>query len=151
MIMKPMKIMPTTYLLLAMLAMIAIHFLLPVLLIIPPLWNWLGLLPLALGAAINLVADGAFHKANTTVRPFEESSVLVTDGVFKISRNPMYLGFLLTLFGIAVLLRSLTPYAVILVFAIWIQRKFIAEEERMLAEKFGAEWQVYRRRTRRWI
>jgi protein-S-isoprenylcysteine O-methyltransferase Ste14 len=146
-----MKIMPTTYLLLAMLVMIAIHFLFPGLLIIPPLWNLLGLIPLVLGVVINLVADGAFHKANTTVRPFEKSSVLVTDGVFGISRNPMYLGFVLTLIGIAVLLRSLTPYVVILIFAIWIQKKYITVEERMLAEKFGAEWQAYRQRTRRWL
>ena len=149
--MKPMKIMPTTYLLLAMLVMIATHFLFPGLLIIPPLWNLLGLIPLVMGVVINLVADGAFHKANTTVKPFEESSVLVTDGIFRISRNPMYLGFVLTLIGIAILLRSLTPYVVILAFAIWIQSRFITVEERMLAKKFGTEWQMYKRSTRRWL
>jgi protein-S-isoprenylcysteine O-methyltransferase Ste14 len=149
--MKPKKIMPTTYLLIAMIAMIAIHYLFPGLLIIPPFWNLLGLIPLVLGVVINIEADGAFHKVNTTVRPFEESSVLVTDGVFRISRNPMYLGFVLTLIGIAVLLRSLTPYVIILAFAIWIQSRFITIEEHMLAEKFGARWLEYKRKTRRWL
>ena len=143
--------MPTTYLLIAMIVMIAIHFLFPAALIIPPLWNLLGLIPLIAGVAINLMADQAFHKASTTVKPFEESSVLVTDGVFRMSRNPMYLGFILVLIGLAVLLRSLSPYAVILLFAIWIQQTFIVVEERMLAARFSAQWQRYRQNTRRWL
>ena len=149
--MKTTRIMPTTYLLIAILAMIALHFLVPAAIIIPPLWNLLGLIPLIAGVMINLVADGAFHKAQTTVKPFEASSALVTDGVFRMSRNPMYLGFALILIGIAVLLRSLSPYVIILVFVIWIQRMFIMVEERMLAEKFGMEWQAYKQSARRWL
>ena len=145
------KIMPITYLLIAMLAMLTIHFLFPVLLIIPLFYNLLGIIPMLLGVALNLVADGAFHKFNTTVKPFQESSSLVTNGVYRISRNPMYLGFVLILIGIAVLLRSLTPFLIILAFGIWVQRKFITVEERMLAEKFGTEWLAYRQRTRRWL
>ena len=145
------KIMPTTYLLIAMLEMFTIHFLFPGLLIIPLFYNLLGIIPMLLGVALNLVADGAFHKFNTTVKPFQESSSLVTNGVYRISRNPMYLGFVLILIGIAVLLRSLTPFLIILAFGIWVQRKFITVEERMLAEKFGAEWLAFRKRTRRWL
>lgn len=145
------KIMPTTYLLIAMMAMIALHLLFPATTIIPPLWNLLGVIPLILGLIINLEADGAFHKANTTVKPFVESSVLVTKGVFRISRNPMYLGFVFILIGIAVLLGSMTPWVIILAFAILLDRMFITVEERMLAEKFGAEWTEYKRRTRRWL
>lgn len=149
--MKSRRMMPTTYLLIAILAMIALHFLFPAAIITPPLWNLLGIIPLTMGVMLNLMADGAFHKAHTTVKPFEESSVLVTDGVFRMSRNPMYLGFGLILIGIAILLRSLSPYAIVLVFVIWIQRTFITAEERMLAEKFGTEWEAYKRSTRRWL
>ena len=149
--MKPKGIMPTTYLLIALLGVVAIHFLFPIVLIIPPLWNLLGIVPLVLGIALNLMADGTFHKANTTVKPFEESAILVTDGVFRISRNPMYLGFVIVLIGTAVLLRSLSPYAVILAFVILIQVKFITVEEQMLAKKFGAGWQEYQLNTRRWL
>jgi protein-S-isoprenylcysteine O-methyltransferase Ste14 len=143
--------MPTTYLLISIVAMIAVHLLFPAMRLIPPLWNLLGIIPLALGAILNLVADKAFQRANTTVKPFEESSVLITSGVFRISRNPMYLGFVLILIGIAVLGGSLTPYVVVLAFTVLMDKKFVAVEEQMLAEKFGVEWEAYKRNTRRWL
>ena len=149
--MKTKQVMPITYLLIAMLAMVGVHFLLPLAMIVPVPWNLLGIIPIALGIAINLIADKAFHNAKTTVKPFEESTELVTDGIFRISRNPMYLGFVLILVGIVVLLRSLSPYVVILAFVILIQVMFITIEERMLAEKFGARWQQYEQNTRRWL
>ena len=149
--MKAKKIMPPTYLLISIVAMIALHFLFPAMRIIPPLWNLLGIIPLALGVILNLVADKAFHRANTTVKPFKESSVLITSAAFRISRNPMYLGFVLILVGIAVLVGSLTPYVVVLAFVIFIDRMFVTGEEQMLAEKFGVEWEEYKRNTRRWL
>jgi protein-S-isoprenylcysteine O-methyltransferase Ste14 len=149
--MKAKKIMPPTYLLISIVAMIALHFLFPAIRIIPALWNLLGFIPLALGVILNLVADKAFQRANTTVKPFEESSVLITSGAFRISRNPMYLGFLLILIGIAVLVGSVTPYVVVLAFAILIDRMFVTVEDQMLAEKFGVEWEEYKRNTRRWL
>jgi protein-S-isoprenylcysteine O-methyltransferase Ste14 len=149
--MQAQKTMPTTYLLISIAVMAALYFLFPAMRIIPPLWNLFGLVPLALGVIINLAADKAFHQANTTVKPFEESAALITHGVFRASRNPMYLGFVLMLIGIAVLMRSLTPYVVVLAFAILIDRMYITVEERMLAEKFGVEWEKYRQSTRRWL
>ena len=145
------KIMPTTYLLISIVAMIVLHFLFPMKRIIPALWNLLGVIPLALGVILNLVADKAFQRANTTVKPFEESSVLITNGAFRISRNPMYLGFLLILIGIAVLMGSLTPYVVVLAFTILIDRMFATVEDQMLAEKFGEEFEGYKKNTRRWL
>ncbi|HEY72322.1 MAG: hypothetical protein DRJ03_15615 [Chloroflexi bacterium] len=149
--MKCKNVMPTTYLLIAIVVMVALHFSFPVARIIPPLWNLLGIIPLALGVIINLIADQAFHKANTTVKPFKESTTLVTEGVFRISRNPMYLGFVLILIGIGVLMESLTPYVIVLAFAILMDRMYIRVEERMIAEEFGAEWEEYKRSTRRWL
>ena len=145
------NVMPPTFLLIAIIVMIAIHFLFPVVMIIPLLWNLSGIVPLALGVIINLIADQAFHKANTTVKPFKASTALITEGVFRVSRNPMYLGFVLILIGIAVLLRSLTPYVIVFAFVILVDRLYIRSEENMLAEKFGIEWIEYKRRTRRWL
>ena len=149
--MKLNKTMPPTWLLIAIIIMLTLHFLFPVSLMIPRLWNLLGLISMFLGVTINLIADKAFHLAHTTDKPFEESSVLVTDGVFQISRNPMYLGFVMVLIGIAVLLRSLSPYLIIFAFVFLIYRIYISVEERMLAEKFGAAWEQYKSRTRRWL
>jgi protein-S-isoprenylcysteine O-methyltransferase Ste14 len=97
------------------------------------------------------MADNALRKAKTTVKPFEESSALVTSGVYRISRHPMYFGFVLILMGLAVMLGSLMPFLVIPVFAILIDTVFIRVEERMLEDKFGRAWLDYQRRVRRWI
>jgi protein-S-isoprenylcysteine O-methyltransferase Ste14 len=149
--MKPARLMPTSWLLIALVTMVALRFLLPLTKIVPGPWNLLGIIPLALGVAMNLVADGAFRKAKTTVKPFQESSALVTDGVFRITRNPMYVGFVLILTGAATLLGRLTPCAVIPAFVVLIDRTYIRSEERMLAQKFGAAWRDYSGKTRRWL
>ncbi len=144
--------MPPTYLLISIVAILALRFLLPTIGgIIPFPWDLLGLIPLVAGVVLNLVADRAFQRAHTTVKPFEESSALIAGGAYRLCRNPMYLGFVLILIGIAVLVGSLMAYLVVLAFAVLMDRKFIAVEERMLAEKFGAEWDEYKRSTRRWL
>jgi protein-S-isoprenylcysteine O-methyltransferase Ste14 len=145
------KLSPTHYLLLAILIMVALHFLFPGAIIVPLPWDLLGLAPLAGGIAINLMADSAFHKAGTTVKPFQESTALITDGVFRLSRNPMYLGFVLVLIGIAVLLGSLTLWIIVPLFAVLMDRVFISVEERMLQVKFGQAWSEYKAQVRRWI
>jgi protein-S-isoprenylcysteine O-methyltransferase Ste14 len=149
--MKSTKIMPPIWMLIAILSMLVLNLLFPIVQIIPPLWNLIGLMFLASGLILNLIGDNVFKQARTTIKPFHESSSLVTEGVFQISRNPMYLGMILILSGIALLLRSLTPFLVIIPFAILIERNFIKVEERMLAEKFGSKWQAYKAKTRRWL
>lgn len=145
------KLLPPTYLLIAILVMIALHWLVPLSQIVPGLWRLTGLMPLAAGISLNIAADRAFQWAGTTVKPFEASTTLITTGVFRISRHPMYLGFVLILLGIAVLLGSLTPWLVIPIFVILIDRVFIQTEERMLAEQFGQSWSTYTTGTRRWL
>ena len=145
------KIMPTSWLLISITIMIVFHLLAPAMPIIPSLWRLIGIIPLAIGVVVNLMADKEFHLAKTTVKPFEESSTLITSAAFSVSRNPMYLGFVLILLGIAILLGSLSPYMVIPIFVVFIDRVFISEEEQMLADKFGTEWDLYKQKTRRWI
>jgi protein-S-isoprenylcysteine O-methyltransferase Ste14 len=128
-----------------------LHFLFPVVKIIPFPWNLLAAIPFALGLALNLLADRAFKKHGTTVKPFEESAVLLTTGVFRISRNPMYLGFVLILVGIATLMGSLTPWAIIPILFILMDVLFITAEEKMLEHTFGDRWLEYKKSVRRWI
>ena len=142
---------PPTYMLAALVVIAILHFLFPVAVIIPNFWNLTGIIPLILGVILNLQADRAFHNVDTTVQPFEKSNVLITDGVFRITRNPMYLGFMFVLLGEAVLFRTLSPYIVVLAFTIFIDQYFIREEERMMAEDFGADWETYKAQTRRWL
>jgi protein-S-isoprenylcysteine O-methyltransferase Ste14 len=119
------KLMPTTYLFVAILLAVTVHSLIPILTIIPGLWKLLGLIPLLFGLWINLSADRAFKQASTTVKPFEESTALIQDGVFRFSRNPMYVGFVAILLGISLLLGSISPYIVVLVFVVMIELIFI--------------------------
>ena len=149
--MRTRQILPTTYLLIALVLILVLHFTFPAIKLIPLPWNLLGLILLITGIALNLIADGAFHRAGTTVKPFQESCALLTDGVYRLSRNPMYLGFVLTLIGVAILLGSLTPWIIVPIFIVLMEVVFIQIEERMLAVKFGPDWQAYKKKVRRWI
>jgi len=149
--MKTKPILPPTYLLIAMILMAILHFTFPGAIVIPQPWNLAGVIPIALGITINLIADKRFHEANTTVKPFEESSKLVADGVFRISRNPMYLGFVFILTGIAILLGSLSPFVILILFWIAMEKVFIETEEKMLAVRFGSQWTEYKTSVGRWL
>jgi protein-S-isoprenylcysteine O-methyltransferase Ste14 len=143
--------MPTTYLLIAIILCVGLHLLLPIQSILPPPWNLFGLIPIIFGIWINLSADRAFKKADTTVKPFEETSSLITEGVFQWTRNPMYLGFVAILLGISICLRSLSPYAVVVLFVVLLDQLFIRIEEQMLEKEHGKAWKQYRSKVRKWI
>lgn len=150
-IMPGRNVLPPTYLFLSIAVMVAMRFLFPLAKAIAYPLNLLGSIPLGIGISFNLIADRAFKKYRTTVKPFEESTVLITSGVFRVSRHPMYLGMVLILIGIAVLMRSLPPFAVIPIFALLMERVFIRVEEKMLEDKFGQPWLEYKGKVRRWI
>jgi protein-S-isoprenylcysteine O-methyltransferase Ste14 len=144
-------LLPPSYFLGALVASIGLGVFLPVAAVLSWPWTTTGTVPIAVGITLNLAADHAFKLHATTVRPFEVSTSLVTDGMFRLSRNPMYLGMVLILLGIAVVLGALTPFAVVAAFALLMHYRFVRIEERMLADRFGAEWQCYSARVRRWV
>ena len=145
------KIIPPVWLLLTLMAMVALHFALPVVRLIPAPYRDAGWLAVIAGVAVSAIAASAFRRAGTPVVPFERSTALVTDGLFRYTRNPMYLGLVLVLLGVAVALGTLGAFLPIPVF-VWIIRKwFIEGEERFLTEIFGEEYRAYQRRVRRWL
>ena len=149
--MKTKPIFPPTYFFVSIATMALFHFLMPVFIVARYPWNLLGIIPLVTGVFLNLKADAAFKKVQTTVKPFERSKALVTTGVFRTSRHPMYLGMVLILLGIAILMGSLAPFFVIAIFGTLIELVFVRTEERMLDEKFGAAWVAYKKKVRKWI
>ena len=142
---------PPVLLLAALLIQAAVHVLVPSAQVIPRSWNLLGVLIVIGSFAVVVVADQQFKRAGTTVKPFEDSRALVTNGVFAISRNPMYLGMVVILFGVAIGLGSLVSLAVPLAFAWMLSVRFILPEERRLAQLFGEQYNEYHRRVRRWL
>jgi protein-S-isoprenylcysteine O-methyltransferase Ste14 len=149
--MKPSRMLPPTYLFNALGAMVLLHFFLPQYTAIPKPWNIIGIAPLLAGIFLNLAADRSIRKHGTTVKPFEVSSALITTGVFRFCRHPMYLGMVFILTGVALLLGSLSPFIIIPVFAILMDRIFISAEESMLQSRFGDEWARYKTTVRRWL
>jgi protein-S-isoprenylcysteine O-methyltransferase Ste14 len=145
------RVLTPTYFMSSILLVAIIHFIFPItkLLFFP--WNLLGLLLLALGGLLNLLPDRDFRRFNTTVKPFEYSSKLITSGVFRLSRNPMYLGMGLFLLGESMLFGSLGPFIIPIGFVVLMHFIFIIPEEKMLSEKFGEEYETYRKKVRRWI
>ena len=142
---------PPVFFLVALLLMIGLHLLLPIRTFIAAPYRYLGLVPLALGLAVVLHVDRTFRRAGTTIKPFERSSKLLVDGPYRISRNPIYLGLVVALAGVAVVCGSITPFMVVPAFAFLIDRRFIRAEEAQLEETFGQEYDAYKRRVRRWL
>lgn len=105
------------------------------------------------GLGFFLPAARAFRSAGTTINPIriENASGLVTDGIYRLSRNPMYVSITLVLLALALLLDSLWTLAGPVVFVAWMTRFQIIPEERVLAAKFGAAYADYRQRVRRWL
>lgn len=145
------RVIPPIYLVAALLAMAALHFFAPIARFIEPPYSYVGLIPLVAGIVMAATASNAFRRAGTPVIPFERSTALVTGGLFRITRNPMYLGMLLVLVGVALLFGSVSTLLPIPVFFWVIQRNFIIGEERFLEEIFGERYLRYKLRVRRWL
>lgn len=103
------------------------------------------------GLAVVLWSARLFAAKKTAIKPFEVSSALVIEGPFRFSRNPMYLGMITLLSGVAVLLGSLSAWLTPLAMFITLQKIFIPAEEAMMETAFGKEYREYKRRVRRWL
>lgn len=107
----------------------------------------------SIGVAFALLGALAFRSAGTTVDPRipAQSSNLVTSGVYRISRNPMYVGFLLMLVGWGVFLCNIASFLLLPFFVMYMSRFQITPEERYMREKFGHEYRQYESEVRRWV
>jgi len=105
------------------------------------------------GVAFDLLGLLAFRAFRTTVNPLkpERASAMVTSGVYRVSRNPMYVGMVLLLLAWAVYLSALLPFAGPPIFVLYITRFQIQSEERVLKGIFGEEYSAYAARVRRWL
>lgn len=119
-----------------------------------PIWRIAGAVVVFLIAgAFGLPALRAFRRARTTIDPvrIDRADALVTGGVYRISRNPMYVSLTLLLAAWAIWLGGVWVWAGPVAVVLWLSRFQIRPEERAMAERFGADYEQYRSAVRRWL
>lgn len=118
-----------------------------------PLFNALSILILGSGLLLIFLAVNSFKKSQTTINPLQPdlASSLVTDGVFKYSRNPMYLGMLFILIFISLRFNLIGGSLVALGFVIYITKYQIVPEEIAMVKLFNDKFIAYKSRVRRWL
>jgi protein-S-isoprenylcysteine O-methyltransferase Ste14 len=118
-----------------------------------PARNFFAVSFAAAGAVTIALGVASFRRAGTTFNPMkpESSFSLVHSGVYKLTRNPMYLGFLLVLVGWAIFLSNALAFLLLPVFIFYMNRFQIEPEERALTSRFGKEFVAYKSRVRRWL
>jgi protein-S-isoprenylcysteine O-methyltransferase Ste14 len=106
-----------------------------------------------LGAVCAVLGVASFRRARTTVNPMKPgtATALVTSGIYRVSRNPMYLGFLFLLLGELAWLANPVTWIIAPVYIFYLDRFQIRPEERALRERFGAAYSTYAAQVRRWI
>lgn len=134
-----------------LIGMAAVVYLVPGSQLLRPPFNWLGAIVVVIGLAVGASGSRLFLRRRTELNTFGHPRQMVTDGVFAISRNPMYLGFVLMLLGVAFVVDRLAPFLFVLLFAAAAQFWYVPFEERRMRETFGDEYAGYCRKTRRWI
>ena len=110
-----------------------------------------GILTAILGFIVMFWAWTLFRKNKTAIRPTQKPSVFVTEGPYEWSRNPMYLGIVLILWGIALHLGTLIMFFAPAAFFLTINNVFIPYEEKKLKRVFGDSYLEYQNRVRRWL
>jgi protein-S-isoprenylcysteine O-methyltransferase Ste14 len=103
------------------------------------------------GLVLDGAAAGHFRRLGTPPEPWKPTTVLATNGLYGLSRNPIYVGFAATYIGLAIAMDSWLVLALLVPCLIVVDRFVIRREERYLAAKFGADYDDYRARVRRWL
>lgn len=142
---------PPIYVVAALVAMSAAHAYMPIARIFVFPWNLVGIVPLLVGAALILLALLLFVRNSTTSNPDGVPATLVTSGPFRVTRNPMYVGILLMLLGIACLLGTVGPLFAVPALGVVFDIVFIRREEKRMETIFDDAYRRYKAKVRRWI
>ena len=142
---------PPVWLLLGIISIFAFNELYPMVRFTSLLFQVLGGVVIVVGLLLLVTANGLFVRAGTDVIPFRKVSTLVTTGIYRFTRNPMYLGMAAVLLGCALTVGVVPALLVPLAFAVIVEARFIRPEEQMLRELFPQEYPAYCQRVRRWL
>jgi len=111
----------------------------------------IGMFIFGLGILINVTATRQFARSQTPVPHNEKPTTVVTEGIFKWTRNPMYLGGAFVFLGIALMVGSWPFFAAWIAMGLLLDRVYMPWEEKRMEELFGDEYLDYKKKTRRWI
>ena len=111
----------------------------------------IGLLAISAGIILLLIATVLFIVRKTTVMPTRSPDKLVTEGIYRVSRNPMYLGMLLILSGFPLIIDTIIGLICPLIFFLLMNRIVIPREEKVIEGVFGEDYLEYKSKIRRWI
>ncbi|AGH80856.1 isoprenylcysteine carboxyl methyltransferase [Psychromonas sp. CNPT3] len=115
-------------------------------------YTMIGLPFVIIGFLLTLVGKSLFKRLGTNIMTFDKPDLLVMEGVFNYSRNPMYLGFVIALFGFSLLMGgAISSFFLVGLFFIITDRWYIAFEEQAMISKFGLQYEEYCHKVRRWI
>jgi protein-S-isoprenylcysteine O-methyltransferase Ste14 len=147
------KIPPPVYALIIGSLMWLLNRYFPVAQLIESPWNRVGIAIIIIAGSSDLWSLLLFFKKHTTPNPMKPQNTtgIVTSGLYKFSRNPMYVGLLIILTGYAIWLGSVTPFLLLPLFYWLITQMQIKPEERILQQKFGQEYLDYKNTVRRWL
>jgi len=149
---KPQRIiLPPIWLVIGIIAIFALNEYLPLLRFTSTASQLGGGAILLAGLVLLICAGGLFKRAETGLIPFSPVTTLVTAGVYRISRNPMYLGMALVLLGCAVTVGVVSALLVPLLFMLIITVRYILPEEALLQGQFGESYRAYCAQVRRWL
>ena len=109
----------------------------------------LGLIGLGFLLAFNSIAR--FIRAKTGVIPFSESTTLITDGFYKYTRNPMYVGMISFLLGLLIILNNPINFTFLVIFFFIVRNLFVVKEEVQMEKTFGEDYLTYKGKVRRWL
>jgi protein-S-isoprenylcysteine O-methyltransferase Ste14 len=111
----------------------------------------LGSFTIFIGLVLLVHAGGMFRSAETDMIPFQNVTALVTTGAYQVTRNPMYLGMALVMFGTSITVGAFAGLFIAPIFMGIIEYRFIRPEEVMLRHLFGEEFDAYCKLVRRWL
>jgi len=147
----PIIIRPPIFALLLIIISIILHFTYPLKTIIFPPYNLFGITALIVGLWISLKGKNTFQKLGAPLIPGQKPILIVKEGLYNLTRNPMYLGFIISLLGIAIILGSISAFISPLFFYIIINFFFIPFEERLMENNFGQDFLDFKKQIRRWF
>ncbi|MEM1152903.1 MAG: isoprenylcysteine carboxylmethyltransferase family protein [Pseudomonadota bacterium] len=142
---------PPIWLVLGVVAVFTCNELYPVVRFTSLLFQVVGGIIIVIGLYLLVAANGLFVRAGTEIVPFRQVSTLVTTGVYRISRNPMYLGMTAVLLGCAITVGVVSALLVPVIFVIVIEFRYVRQEENLLRQLFPEEFSSYCEQVRRWL